>query len=336
MKLIIQIPCFNEENTLPATVADLPSHIDGIDTIEYLVVNDGSSDRTVEVARECGVHHIVGFKANMGLARAFEAGFDACLRLGADIIVNTDADNQYCGADIEKLVEPILAERAEIVIGERPIDDIKEFSRMKKRMQRIGSLVVRVASGTNIPDAPSGFRAYTREAALRVNIFNAYTYTLETIIQAGNNRIPITSVSIRTNPQSRKSRLIKSVRSYIVRSATVIIRSSIMYRPLKFFTIFGSILSAVGLAFIIRWLVMTAMGTSGGNIQSLILSAMLIMVGAQVIVGGLQADIISANRKLLEDIQYRVRKMEADSAYRADSADCVNRADSTDSTDKSV
>lgn len=310
MKLLIQIPCYNEEKTLPQTIADLPQEISGIDVIEYLVINDGSRDRTVDVARECGVHHIISFKANRGLARAFEAGLDACLRLGADIIVNTDADNQYCGADIEKLITPILNGKAEVVVGERPIESTEHFSYMKKRMQRVGSFVVRVASGTKIPDAPSGFRAFSREAALRTNVINVHTYTLETIIQAGQNRIPITSVPIRTNPDTRESRLIKSTGSYVLRSATVIIRSFMMYRPLKFFTILGSIVAALGLALIIRWIVFYFMGIGTGNIQSVIISAMLIMIGVQFVIAGLQADVASANRKMLEDIQYRVRKME--------------------------
>jgi len=310
MKLIIQVPCYNEEKTLPETVADLPRQIEGIDTIEYLVIDDGSSDRTVDVAREAGVHHIVGFKANKGLAYAFAAGIDACLRLGADIIVNTDADNQYSGADIEKLVFPILQNKAEIVIGERPIDDIEHFSPTKKKMQRFGSFVVRVASGTKVPDAPSGFRAYTREAALRLNVINNYTYTLETIIQAGHSRTPMMSVPIRTNAETRKSRLFKSTWSYVRRSMVVIVRSLIMYRPLKLFAIIGGTVSAVGAAFIIRWLVLYAMGQGSGNIQSLILAAMLIMIGVQFIIAGMQADIIAANRKILEDIQYRVRKLD--------------------------
>ena len=310
MKLIIQIPCYNEEETLPETVADLPRHIEGIDTIEYLIINDGSADKTVQTAREVGVHHIVSFKANKGLARAFSAGIDACLRLGADIIVNTDADNQYCGKDIEKLIAPILENRSDIVVGERPISDTKHFSSMKKRMQFFGSHVVRMASGTKIPDAPSGFRAYSREAALRLNVINSYTYTLETIIQAGHNRIPMTSVPIRTNPVTRESRLFKSMWKYIQQSAVVIIRSLMMYRPLKFFVILGSFVSIAGAAVIIRWLVISNFGQTGGNIQSLILAVMLIIIGAQFIIAGLQADIIAANRKLLEDVQYRVRKLE--------------------------
>jgi len=312
MKLIIQIPCYNEEETLPATVADLPRQIEGIDTIEYLIINDGSADRTVEVARDIGVHHIVSFKANKGLARAFSAGIDACLNLGADIIVNTDADNQYNGSDIEKLVAPILENRAEIVVGERPISDTEHFSYTKKKLQRFGSFVVRKASGTKVPDAPSGFRAYTREAALRLNVINSYTYTLETIIQAGNNRTPMTSVPIRTNPVTRESRLFKSMWKYVQQSAVVIIRSMMMYRPMRFFIAFGSIFSVVGVAVIIRWLVISNFGQVGGtgNLQSIILAIMFIIIGAQFIIAGLQADIIAANRKLLEDVQYRMRKLE--------------------------
>ena len=294
------------------TVADLPRHIEGIDTIEYLIINDGSSDRTIDAAREVGVHHIVDLKVNRGLAFAFTSGIDACLRLGADLIVNTDADNQYCGADIEKLVNPILRGQAEIVVGERPIDNTEHFSAMKKKMQRFGSFVVRIASGTDVPDAPSGFRAYARDAALKINVINSYTYTLETIIQAGHNRVPMTSVPIKTNPELRKSRLFKSMASYMRRSAVVIMRSFMMYKPLKFFFILGGIISAVGVAFIIRWLVYFFQGIGDGNIQSLILSSTLIIMGVQFIVAGLQADIIAANRKILEDVQYRVRKMEAE------------------------
>jgi len=308
MKLIIQIPCFNEEETIAVTVADLPRQIDGIDVIEYLVIDDGSSDKTVETARAAGVHHIVGFSVNRGLAKAFQTGIDACLRLGADIIVNTDADNQYNGEDIKNLVLPILNKKAEIVIGERPIDSTEHFSKMKKRMQRFGSLVVRIASGTDVPDAPSGFRAYTRDAALRINVINTYTYTLETIIQAGHNRTPIVSVPVRTNPELRKSRLFKSMTSYMRRSAVVIVRAFMMYKPLRFFSILGGLITMIGAAFIIRWLVLYIQGYGSGNIQSLILSAMMIMIGVQFVVAGLQADLIAANRKILEDVQYRVRK----------------------------
>lgn len=307
MKLLIQIPCYNEEKTLPQTIADLPKKIEGIDEIEYLIINDGSTDKTVEVAKKCGVHHIVNQKRNKGLAYGFMSGIDACLRVGADIIVNTDADNQYCGGDIEKLVKPIIEGKSDIVIGERPIDETKHFSWKKKKFQHLGSWVVRMASDTKIPDAPSGFRAYSREAALRINVVNKYTYTLETIIQAGSNRMAITSVPIRTNPETRESRLFKSMWGYIKRSATVIIRSFMMYKPLKFFGILGSCVFLIGVIVGMRFLYYYFTGAGGGHIQSLILSAILILTGFQTVVIGLQADIIAANRKILEDVQMRVR-----------------------------
>lgn len=312
MKLIIQIPCYNEEETLHLAVNDLPRHIDGIDEIEYLVINDGSTDNTAARARELGVHHVVSFRRNKGLAQGFKAGLDACLHLGADIIVNTDADNQYCGADIEKLVRPILEEKADIVIGERPIDNIEHFSWKKKKFQHLGSWVVRMASGTDIPDAPSGFRAYSREAALRLNVINEYTYTLETIIQAGNNKIAMTSVPIRTNPETRPSRLFKNMWKYIKRSATVIVRSAVMYRPLKFFVTIGSIIFLAGTALGIRFLVYLFRDGGAGHTQSLILTAILLLMGFITVMMGFQADIIASNRKYLEDIQYRVRKMETE------------------------
>jgi len=310
MKLIIQIPCYNEEKTLPQTIADLPRHIDGIDEIEYLIVNDGSTDGTVEVARAVGVHHIVNFKRNKGLSHVFTAGLDACLRLGADIIVNTDADNQYDGHDIEKLIAPILYGTVDIVVGARSIDNIEHFSAKKKRLQHVGSWIVRVASGTDIPDAPSGFRAFSRDAAMRINVINAYTYTLETIIQAGVHRMAITSVPIHTNPETRKSRLFKSIPAYLKRSSSVIIRSFMMYRPLKFFSGLGAISFVIGLIFAIRFVVLAATGYGSGHIQSLVLAAVLLLVGIQLIVAGMQADLTAASRKILEDIQYRVRKIE--------------------------
>jgi len=310
MKLIIQIPCYNEEKTLAETFADLPRKIEGIDEIEYLIINDGSSDKTVEVAKKLGFHHIVSFKQNKGLAKGFMAGIDACLHLGADIIVNTDADNQYCGADIEKLVKPILDGKADIIIGERPINETAHFSWQKKKLQRIGSWVVRLASNTKIPDAPSGFRAYSREAALRLNVINDYTYTLETIIQAGHNKMAIMSVPVRTNPETRKSRLFKSMWGYIKRSALVIIRSFMMYKPLRFFGAMGSIIIAIGLIFAIRFFIGFFMGHGDIYVKSLIFSVLMILLGTQTIILGLQADIISANRKLLEDIQYRMRKLD--------------------------
>ncbi|MBR6880638.1 MAG: glycosyltransferase family 2 protein [Clostridiales bacterium] len=309
MKLIIQIPCYNEEETLHVAINDLPKEIEGIDEIETLIINDGSSDNTVEVAKKLGVNYIVNFKRNKGLAYGFMAGLDACLHLGADIIVNTDADNQYNGQDIPKLIRPIIDGVADEVIGERPIDQTEHFSKKKKVFQHLGSWVVRKASKTDIPDAPSGFRAFSREAALRINVTNMYTYTLETIIQAGRNRIAITSVPIRTNGELRKSRLFKSMGSYMKRSAGVIIRSFMMYRPLKFFGIIAALFFIPGLALGIRFLVLGA----SGHVQSLILAAVLMMMGTQTFIMGLQADLISANRKLLEDIQYRVRKSDADS-----------------------
>lgn len=310
MKLIIQIPCYNEAETLEVTLNDLPKHIDGIDTIEYLIINDGSKDNTVEVARNWGVHHVVNFTRNKGLARGFMAGLDACCKLGADIIVNTDADNQYCGADIETIVRPILEGKADIVIGERPIDDIEHFSPLKKKLQHLGSWVVQKASHTKIPDAPSGFRAYTREAAMRMNVVNEYTYTLETIVQAGRNKMAIMSVPIRTNPELRKSRLFRSMFGYVKKSMLTIVRAFMMYRPLKFFITIGLFFILGGAAIGARFLFYYFNGAGSGHVQSLILASMLIMVGVQTAIVGLQGDIIAANRKLLEDIQFRTKNLE--------------------------
>ena len=254
MKLIIQIPCLNEAETLEIALNDLPRHIDGIDEIEYLIINDGSRDNTVEVARKWGVHHIVSFPQNKGLARGFMAGLDAALRQGADIIVNTDADNQYCGEDIGKLIRPILDGEAEVVIGARPIDSTEHFSPLKKKLQHLGSFVVRKASRTDIPDAPSGFRAFSREAAMHMNVVNEYTYTLETIVQAGRNKMAITSVPIRTNPELRSSRLFKSMAGYIKRSMLTILRAFMMYRPLFFFTLVGAVPFLIGLGIGVRFL----------------------------------------------------------------------------------
>lgn len=312
MKLIIQIPCLNEAETLEIALNDLPKSIDGIDEIEYLIINDGSRDNTVEVAKNWGVNHVVSFPQNKGLAKGFMAGLDACIRNGADIIVNTDADNQYCGADIEKLIRPILNGEAEIVIGERPIDDTAHFSPLKKKLQHFGSFVVRKASKTDIPDAPSGFRAYSREAALHINVVNNYTYTLETIVQAGRNRMAITSVPIRTNPELRKSRLFHSMFGYVKKSMLTIIRAYMMYRPLVFFTVVGAVPFLIGMGIGIRFLLYFFQGTGNGHIQSLIFASTLMLLGFMTFIVGLQADVISANRKILEDIQYRVRRMEVD------------------------
>ncbi|MCR5792099.1 MAG: glycosyltransferase family 2 protein [Lachnospiraceae bacterium] len=312
MKLIIQIPCYNEAETLEIALNALPKHIDGIDEIEYLIINDGSQDETVKVAKEWGVNYVVNFRCNKGLARGFLAGIDACLKNGADIIVNTDADNQYNADDIEKLVRPIIDEKADIVIGERPIDATEHFSPLKKKLQHLGSWTVRVASASDIPDAPSGFRAYSKDAAMRLNVVNEYTYTLETIVQAGRNRMAMTSVPIRTNPELRKSRLFSSMFGYVKRSMVTIIRSFMMYQPLKFFGILGSILFGIGIIIGIRFIVYFAMGTGSGHIQSLILASTFALIGFQTIIIGLQADNISANRKILEDIQYHVKRMEYD------------------------
>ena len=312
MKLIIQIPCYNEAETLEIALNALPKHIEGIDTIEYLIINDGSKDDTVEVARKCGVHYVVNFRRNKGLAKGFMAGLDACLRNGADIIVNTDADNQYCGDDIEKLVRPILNGETDIVIGERPIDATEHFSPLKKKLQHFGSWVVRKASNSDIPDAPSGFRAYSREAAMRLNVVNEYTYTLETIVQAGRDKIAMTSVPIRTNAELRPSRLFSSMFGYVKKSMLTIIRAFMMYKPLRFFTILGAIPLVLGILLGIRFLVFLFQGAGGGHIQSLILASLLIMIGIQTVIVGLQADVIAANRKILEDIQYHVRKMDYD------------------------
>lgn len=310
MKLIIQIPCFNEAETLEVTLNDLPKHIDGIDEIEYLIIDDGSHDNTAEVAKKWGVHYVVRFRRNKGLAKGFMAGLDACLKNGADIIVNTDADNQYCGADIETLVRPILDKKAHIVIGERPIDDTEHFTPLKKKLQHFGSWVVRKASKTTIPDAPSGFRAYSREAAMRINVINDYTYTLETIVQSGREKMAVMSVPIRTNPELRESRLFHSMWGYIKKSMMTIVRTYLMYRPLYFFFMLGSILALVGVGFFVRYFVFFCSGEGGGHLQSLILASTLLIVGFQTIVVGLLGDVISANRKILQDVQYHVRKMD--------------------------
>lgn len=315
MKLIIQIPCYNEAETLEIALNDLPKKLDGIDTIEYLIINDGSKDDTVEVARKWGVHHIVSFKQNKGLAKGFMAGLDEALRQGADIIVNTDADNQYCADDIEALIAPILEGKADYVIGARPIDDTEHFSYIKKKLQHFGSWVVRKASNTDVPDAPSGFRAMSREAAMRINVVNDYTYTLETIVQAGREKIPIASVPIRTNEELRPSRLFNSIWGYVKKSMLTIIRAYIMYKPLKCFSYFASVPMLIGLIYAFRFITYYAMGTGSGHVQSLILGCTLIILGFLTFMIGLVADVISANRKILEDTQYHTRRAEYEALY---------------------
>ena len=322
MKLIIQIPCYNEEATLGLTLSELPRQLPGIERVEWLIINDGSRDRTLEVAKANGADYIVNFPTHQGLAKAFMAGLEASLQAGADIIVNTDADNQYCAADIPKLIAPILAGRAEIVIGTRPIDEIRHFSPLKKLLQRLGSFVVRLASNTRIPDAPSGFRAISREAALRLNVFNEYTYTLETIIQAGQRGLVITSVPIRTNGYLRPSRLVKSISAYVQHSVLTIVRIFMTYRPLQFFMLLGSAPFSLGFLLCCRWLLLF-WGIFGDNpskprVPSLILAAILILIGVQLWIFGLVADLMSVNRQLLEDIQLRLRRRELDRSDLSD------------------
>lgn len=309
-KLIIQIPCYNEERTLGVTLEALPRQLPGIDVVEWLVIDDGSRDRTIEVAKSYGVDRIVRLATNQGLAKAFMAGLDASLKAGADIIVNTDADNQYCADDIPKLIEPILLGQAQIVIGARPIGKIKDFSPLKKLLQKLGSWVVRIASNTTIPDAPSGFRAFSREAAIQLNVFNSYTYTLETIIQAGQKGIPITWVPIRTNRVLRPSRLVRSNLSYVMRSLFTILRIFMLYKPLRFFLLLGSAPFSLGVLLGCRWLFYFFIGTHRTRIPSLILAAILILIGFQLWMLGLVADLMAANRKLLEDVQLRMRRQD--------------------------
>ena len=321
MKLLIQIPCYNEAETLEIALNDLPRQIDGIDEIEYLIIDDGCTDNTVEVARNWGVHHIVSFTRNKGLAKGFMAGLDACLRNGADIIVNTDADNQYYADDIPKLIQPILEHKADIVIGERPIDETEHFSWIKKKLQHLGSWVVRKASHTDIPDAPSGFRAFSREAAMRINVINDYTYTLETIVQAGRNKMAIVSVPIRTNPELRKSRLFHSMYGYIKKSVLTIFRALMMYKPLYCFTLVAAVPSTIGILIGIRFMIYYFAGKGNGHTQSLMLACTLLIIGFITFVIGMLADVISANRKILEDTQYHVRRLIYCKEMEADCSD---------------
>ena len=311
MKLVIQIPCYNEEKTLPSALQDLPREVQGFDEVVWLVVDDGSTDRTAQVARERGVHHVVQLQQNLGLANAFKVGLESSLDLGADVIVNTDADNQYSAQDIPKLIEPILAGEAEFVIGSRPIAEIREFSFIKKALQKLGSFVVRSVSGTHTEDAPSGFRAISRAAALKLNIFSKYTYTLETIIQAGQNGIPIKSVPIRVNPQTRESRLVKNIFSYVKRSTLTILRIFVVYRPLRFFATISFGVFILGFLLSCRFLYYYLTGDGGGKIQSLILSAMLMGSGILLFMVALFADLVAVNRKLLEKLQAKIHEIDS-------------------------
>jgi len=310
MKLIIQIPCFNEEQALPLALRDLPRSLPGIDAVEWLVVNDGSTDGTEAVARANGVDHVVAFTRNQGLAKAFMAGLEASLRLGADIVVTTDADNQYDARDIPALIRPILEHKADLVIGARPITEIKRFPFLKKRLQILGSRVVSMAGRTSVPDATSGFRAMTREAALRFNVFSDYTYTLETIIQAGQKNMAVTTVPIRVNEDLRPSRLVISITDYVKRSIMTILRIFVVYQPFKFFATIGSSSFAAGFIVGLRFLYYYFQNSGGGHIQSLILASILLGVGFQTILVAFLADLMAVNRRLTEDIQYRLRKQE--------------------------
>ena len=317
-KLVIQIPCLNEAETLPATLADIPRQIPGIDVVEIVIVDDGSRDGTSEVARQHGVTHIVRFPHRRGLASAFAAGLDAALLLGADIIVNTDGDNQYVGSDIPRVIEPLLQGQADVVIGDRNVQALDSMSPMKKLLQRLGSWVVRQVSDTQVPDTTSGFRAYTREAALRLTIVSDFTYTLESIIQAGKKRITIAHVPISTNPRTRKSRLFSSIWTYVKASAATIVRIYAMYEPLKVFGLIGGTVFLAGVAVTLRFVYYFLLGWGQGHVQSLIVSAVLMIVGFQIALIGLVADVISGNRKLIEDLLYRIRRMELDRPDRSD------------------
>ena len=308
MKLVIQIPCLNEEEVLPETLAALPRQVPGFDVVEWLVIDDGSSDNTVNVARQNGVDHIVSHKRTKGLARAFMTGLDACLRAGADVIVNTDGDNQYAASDIPKLVSPVLNQEADIVVGARPIGTHQEFSLTKKILQKIGSAVVRQVSHTRVADTTSGFRAFSRDAAKRVMVFNEYTYTLETIIQAGHRKLAITSVPVVVNKVTRPSRLFHSIPSYIRQSLITIIRIYVIYRPFHFFGMIGLGFILSGIAIGLRFLYYYLVGDGSGHIQSLILMSVLLGVGFQTLLVAFIADLFAANRKMLEEVRYFQRR----------------------------
>ncbi len=310
LKLIIQIPCFNEADTLPTTISDLPREVEGFSSVEYLVIDDGSTDSTSEVARDLGVHHILRFPRNRGLATAFANGMQEALRLNADVIVNTDGDNQYSGDSIADLVAPILTKQADMVVGDRNVGTIKHFSRFKVLLQRLGSAVVRWASGTDIPDATSGFRAFTRQAALEIVVYSSYTYTLETIIQAGKRGLTVVSVPIETNEKLRDSRLIQSTLGYVFRSFGTITRIFLMYEPLRVFLTLGVIPFIIGMVFVIRFIYFFILEGGGGHIQSLIIASISIFIGFLAFLLGLLADLLARNRRLDEEIVIRLRRME--------------------------
>jgi len=308
MKLIIQIPCYNEAEILPHTLKCLPRQIAGVDRVEVLVIDDGSQDGTIEAARANGADHIVRLVRHRGLAAAFRTGLDAALHLGADLIVNTDADNQYHAEDIPLLLQPILDGKAEMVVGDRGVATLESFSPLKRRLQTLGSRVISRASGLDIPDATSGFRAYSREAALRTAVLSDYSYTLETLIQAGAHKMAVSYVPVRTHSKTRPSRLMKGIGDYLMNSGVTILRSYTMYRPLRVFTTFGAVFFLAGLVLAIRYLYFFIQGTGAGHVQSVILAAVLLIIGVQVGLIGLLADLISFNRKMLEEIQYHTKQ----------------------------
>jgi glycosyltransferase involved in cell wall biosynthesis len=310
MKLIIQIPCFNEEKTLPDTIHDLPRQVEGITEIEWLVIDDGSSDRTMEVARSLGVHHIVQHDRNKGLAMAFQSGLNASLQLGADVIVNTDADNQYPGRYIPELVRPILARRADIVIGDRQTDRIEHFSGAKKLLQKVGSAVVRYVSGTQVPDAPSGFRAWSRESALRINVLTGYTYTLETVIQAGAKNLTVLHIPVETNPKLRESRLIRSTPQYVIHSALTILRLFVLYQPLRIFSYLSLPFAMIGAGLWLRYAALWLQGEAGrgAHVQSIVVGSALIIIAFLIFLIGLLGDLIAINRRLHEESLYYLKR----------------------------
>jgi len=329
VKLIVQIPCYNEEQTLPETVADIPRQIDGIEQVEVLVIDDGSRDNTVQVARDIGVDHVIRNKRNIGLARSFRKGLDACLVRGADIIVNTDGDNQYAGADIPKLVQPILEGQADMVIGDRETNKIPHFSPLKKFLQYLGSGVVRKLAGIWVPDTVSGFRAFSREAAIRINVVSSFSYTIETVIQAGKRHLTVQSVAVRTNPKTRDSRLFKSIPHFVQNSLGTMVRMYAMYQPLRVFFYLGSVLTIIGILPIIRFLFFYLAGSGDGHLQSLLLGSVLVILGVITFMIGLVADLISFNRQLMEMTLERVRRMELDH-FRTDAtlgSDAVHKKD---------
>jgi glycosyltransferase involved in cell wall biosynthesis len=308
MKLIIQIPCFNEEKTLPIALQDIPRQIDGVDQVEILVVDDGSTDGTYEAAIEHGVDHIVRHTTNKGLAKTFMTGITHSLSLGADIIVNTDADNQYFAGDIPKLIRPILERQADIVVGARPIDSISHFSSLKKILQKLGSSFVRKLSGVSVDDAPSGFRAFSRQAARQLNVFSSYTYTMETLVLASQKNLALVSVPVRVNADLRPSRLVKGYVSYITKSVLTIFRTLVLYRPLYFFTMLSSLLALISIGIGVRFLYFYLSAQGGGHIQSLILAAILAIFSFQSLLTGILSDLISSNRKLLEELKFMMNK----------------------------